>query len=592
MEERDTLRKEYDKLKASNKRADDDENASAILQFGTKNPWSMLQEMKEELDHEKNLNANLRLQLQKTQESNSELIFAVRDLEELLDQKKSEICYNQDSQGTECQKQLSHLRNSEDKQELLETTSDNEEEQCELDILVKEHDNIKVAYSQEQRILDLTSELELYKKDREDLEMQLEQLALDYEILKQENHDISSRLEQIQLREQLRMQYECSAHLSIINDLESHVENLEKELEKQSEEYEANLANLVRGKVEEEQRAIQAEEELRKTRWKNANTVEQLQGEFKRLSSQISTTFCANEDLVMKTLDESRALRMEKCHMEALLEEKNEELSSLQLQHRVNCQQLLSLVDFKTKEVDRLVLELKDKREELDKQKQSEEATQKATREEMSILKAEMEQLSREKHYLSEQIDQKEKQVAEVTKLRTSTKEVELQLQERNLERDVLEKELSLLREEAANLLEELNALRHLKDEQEVTMKALNLKVQTLMTQNTDLKIGFSDDELEKENLRELIFLLRGDLSKEVDVIATIEKRFKGKNVRGMVAEGTPMIYKSRGSFQAAHRSLHENSEPFDVSFSSSQIRHVQLFIFLQVLDTGALTKP
>ncbi|ONK71465.1 uncharacterized protein A4U43_C04F8940 [Asparagus officinalis] len=89
----------------------------------------------------------------------------------------------------------------------------------------------------------------------------------------------------------------ASAHLSIINDLESHVENLEKELEKQSEEYEANLANLVRGKVEEEQRAIQAEEELRKTRWKNANTVEQLQGEFKRLSSQISTTFCANEDL-------------------------------------------------------------------------------------------------------------------------------------------------------------------------------------------------------------------------------------------------------------------------------------------------------
>jgi len=100
------------------------------------------------------------------------------------------------------------------------------------------------------------------------------------------------------------MQYECSSHLAIINDLESHVESLEKELEKQSEAYEAILETLIQAKVEQEQRATKAEEELRKTRWKNANTVEKLQEEFKMLLSQISTSFCANEELVKKTLEE------------------------------------------------------------------------------------------------------------------------------------------------------------------------------------------------------------------------------------------------------------------------------------------------
>ena len=42
--------------------------------------------------------------------------------------------------------------------------------------------------------------------------------------------------------------------------------------------------------------------------------------------------------------------------MGAVLEKNNEELSSLQRQHQVKCQQLLSLIDFKTEEVDRLLL--------------------------------------------------------------------------------------------------------------------------------------------------------------------------------------------------------------------------------------------
>ncbi|KAM1146209.1 hypothetical protein ACFX19_038772 [Malus domestica] len=50
-----------------------------------------LSEVQEELSFEKDLSFNIRLQLQKTQESNSDLILAVRDLEEILGHKNNEI---------------------------------------------------------------------------------------------------------------------------------------------------------------------------------------------------------------------------------------------------------------------------------------------------------------------------------------------------------------------------------------------------------------------------------------------------------------------------------------------------------------------
>ncbi|KAF5734824.1 putative ATP binding protein [Tripterygium wilfordii] len=65
--------------------------------------------------------------------------------------------------------------------------------------------------------MDLQSKTQINKRDNKDeLEMQMEQLALDYEILKQENHDLAYKLEQSELQEQLKFQYECSS--SFAND--------------------------------------------------------------------------------------------------------------------------------------------------------------------------------------------------------------------------------------------------------------------------------------------------------------------------------------------------------------------------------------
>ncbi|KAJ6695482.1 MYOSIN HEAVY CHAIN-RELATED PROTEIN [Salix koriyanagi] len=186
--------------------------------------------------------------------------------------------------------------------------------------------------------------------------MQMEQLALDYEILKQENHDMSYKLEQSQLQEQLKMQYECSLFpnineqedqfeslenelkkqseensdsLATIKELETHIKSLEEELEKQAQEFEADLEAVTCARVEQEKRAIQAEEALRKTRLKNANAAEKLQEEFRRLSVQMASTFDANEKVAMKALAEASELRMQKGQLEEMLQKANEELQSI-----------------------------------------------------------------------------------------------------------------------------------------------------------------------------------------------------------------------------------------------------------------------
>ncbi|WOL00203.1 hypothetical protein Cni_G08916 [Canna indica] len=297
-EERDALLRECEQLKPSQKKTNFDGNVSTD---------SILEEIKQELDHERNLNSSLRLQLQKTQEANSELLLAVRDLDDLLEEKNREFF---------CRKCI--------------------------------------------------EERELYKKDREELVMQMEQLVFDYEILKQVNHEMSYKLEQAQLHEQVRIQHECSEHLEIINDLESHVEFLEAKLQTQAGSFESDVDNIMQAKVEQEKKAIQMEETLKKTKWNVANNCDRLYEEIRRLSSQASSVFYVNEKIVKKVLNEASELRSENIHLRELLQKTEENLVAAKGQYRMNLQQLFGLYVSKSNEANKLLLELKDKNEELE----------------------------------------------------------------------------------------------------------------------------------------------------------------------------------------------------------------------------------
>ncbi|KAL0393520.1 UNVERIFIED_CONTAM: hypothetical protein Slati_4318200 [Sesamum latifolium] len=458
-EERDALKGECERLKAARRRMDEAKTRTNS-QFEGGDSRVIVEELRQELNHAKELNANLQVQLQKTQESNSELILAVQDLDEMLEQKNREILSLSSGASVKAIDEKTREAGSTDQRD----EDNDDEEQKALEELVKEHVNAKESYLLEQQIMDLRSEIEIYKRDKDELEMQMEQLALDYEIMKQENHEMAYKLEQSQLQEQLKMQYECSASfataheleaqienlenelkkqkkessdalvkvneveaqienlenelkkrtresadalatineleaqienlenelkkrtkesadaLATINELEAHVKSLEEELENQSQGFEADLEALMCSKVEQEQRAIRAEEALRKTRWQNANTAERLQEEFRKLSVQMASTFEANEKLATKAVAEANELRLQKSHLEEMIQKASEEHQSVKEDYESRLHQLANQVVVMTNQIERMQSEIEDRVLQLEHQKQHAEETERLLR--------------------------------------------------------------------------------------------------------------------------------------------------------------------------------------------------------------------
>ncbi|KAK1353352.1 hypothetical protein POM88_052487 [Heracleum sosnowskyi] len=87
------------------------------LQYKGGDPRALLEELRQELNHEKDLNANLRIQLQKTQESNSgskevvNLKGKIRSLEGQLKQKEAAL---------EMSSKSFHIKEKEDLQRKIE----------------------------------------------------------------------------------------------------------------------------------------------------------------------------------------------------------------------------------------------------------------------------------------------------------------------------------------------------------------------------------------------------------------------------------------------------------------------------------------
>ncbi|KAF5774836.1 putative NT-type C2 domain-containing protein [Helianthus annuus] len=301
-EERNALKEECEKLKSK----EDKVNGMPLIDQG--DPYALLDELRQEIVHEKDLSSNLRLQLQETQKSNDELVLALKKSKSKSRSKSKSIC--------------------------------SEPEQRELEAIVREHSGVKKTYLLEQKIIDLYREIDYIKKDKDDLQTQMEQMALDYEIIKQENQDLSFKLERSQLQEEcisyttideLETEIESlendleskSKELSksnlVIKELESHIKNLEQELENQGHEYETDLKELMLAKTIQEQRAVHAEDNLRKIRLQNVNAASRLQEELKRLSQKMASTFDVNEKATMEAMDEANKIRVEKQVLEDTL---------------------------------------------------------------------------------------------------------------------------------------------------------------------------------------------------------------------------------------------------------------------------------
>lgn len=567
-EERDAFKAECENLKAFQRRMDEAKVQNKLKSEGG-DPFAIVEELRQELSYEKDLNANLRLQLEKTQESNSELILAVRDLDEILEQKDREIINL--SNGSAIVENVKHLSETSYNSEM-----EDDEEQKALEELVLEHSESNGMHNMEQKITDLYNELEIYRKERDEIEVQMEQLALDYEILKQENHELSYKLEQSQVQEQLKMQYECSSSYASISELETQIENmevelknqseelsaslasinnleivvksLEEELEKQAEGFEADIEILTCAKVEQEQRAICAEEALRKMRWQNTNTAERLQEEFKRLSLQLSSTFDENEKLAMKALSEASELRLQKIHLEELLRKEKEELESVRDEYEAKLHELSSQISLKVNQMEQMQSEIEVKSKEVENGKRHWEESRRIFSHEILMLGEEIEKLKRENKDLSIEAEQNKTLKVKLERMNTEMEETDLLLFRGNVERDEMEGMIDLLRKETEKSREELNILRSLKYEKESMIGNLQLELEMLKSQCDELKRCLFEDGLEKEKMKKQMFQLKGDLKKKEDAFSSLEKELKDTKTRLTVLDGKKTMSRNNKS--------------------------------------------
>nr|XP_043613141.1 myosin-9-like [Erigeron canadensis] len=468
-QEKNAFKEECEKLKA-NKRCTEETKVKVKVKG---DPWDLVGELRQELNYEKDLNSNLRIQLQKTQESNAELILAVQDLDAMLEEKDSKLS-----------KPKSKSRNF----EVVKSETDEDEDQKALEEIVREHTGMQETYILEQKITDLYSEIESHKRDKNELEMQMDQIALDYEILKQGNHDMCYKLEQSQIQEQLKMQYECTSYSVVseleaqieslntelkmkseklsesvlaIEELETYVKDLEKDLEDQAHGFETDIEDLMNAKIEQEQRAIRAEESMRKMKLQNVNTAEKLQEEFRRLSTQMNSSFEANEKVTIKAMDEANQLRVEKRYLEEMLKKAKQDLDSINVYYEEKLADLLS------------------------------QLTQK-----------------------SEQLEKMEKQIEDITRT--------LELRKTSY-RD----ELDRLKSEIQNLEGERKDLETIKKQKDADYEQLQSETERLLSRYNEMEISLINNETEKEKLRKQISQLKGEIKKSEDAISSMEKKLK-----------------------------------------------------------------
>ncbi|KAG7537614.1 NT-type C2 domain [Arabidopsis suecica] len=472
--ERDGALEECEKLRLQNSR--DEADAESRLRCISEDSSNMIEEIRDELSCEKDLTSNLKLQLQRTQESNSNLILAVRDLNEMLEQKNNEI---------------SSLNSLLEEAEKLEEDKGMDSGNNEIDTL-------------KQQIEDLDWELDSYRKKNEEQEILLDELTQEYESLKEKNYkNVSLKLErkecsnaedefsdskdvieelksQIEILEgKLKQQsLEYSECLITVEELESQVKELKKELEDQASAFDEDIDTMMREKTEQEQRAIKAEENLRKTRWNNAITAERLQEKCKRLSLEMESKLSEHENLTKKTLAEANDLRLQNKTLKEMQEKTHTEVTQEKEQKR---------------------------------------------------------HVEEKNEALSMKVKMLESEVLKLTKLRDESNaaatETEKIVQVWRKERDEFERKFALAKDEAKTAQKELTLTKSSNDEKETRLRNLKTEVEGLSLQYSELQNSFVQEKMENDELRKQVSNLKVDIRrKEEEMTKILDARMEARS--------------------------------------------------------------
>ncbi|KAL8232564.1 hypothetical protein R6Q57_002342 [Mikania cordata] len=180
---------------------------------------------------------------------------------------------------------------------------------------MKEKD--KEISSLSEDIESIYAELELEKKEKEELKIHIEDVSLDYRFLLQENDDISSKSLTTTREYELQVKRLEEKIMNQAAEFKTHIKRLETELEKQGLDFEDDVQDLMKAKIEQEERIVQAEEALKKSTLTNAAIVDKCNQEILLLTD-------AHRQEIQKLYDQidQMSLELESCKK---IEENNSE---------------------------------------------------------------------------------------------------------------------------------------------------------------------------------------------------------------------------------------------------------------------------
>lgn len=517
--ERDAFKSECEQLKSSPKSIDDAEISS--------NSRIETKKLREELHREKHTCKKLKFQLQKTEDSNSELILAVRDLKEVVNRKDKEIAHLST-------KIKANLNDPKVLAEACIYQMDQNEETKELEETFKEQNKADEAELLKQEMDNLFIEIELSRKEKEELKMCIEQLTLDYEILKKEKEEVYSDLEQKQT-EMMEMQYKYSDFLTTVKQLKQEIKNqallysesltainelkvevniLEKKLAEKAKDCQDNLTAVNRAKIEQEQRAIRAEEALKKANSSNIKEAERLSEEFRRKSEEMTSKIDGNEKLIIQAVAEANDLRLRNEVLEKLLQKSNEEIQLNKDEYERILQELSKGINLEAQSTWSASSKMDVKVAKFNASKRDKNDAKDIN---VKARTTGVGRLKQEKRVCTQAANQNGTKIHDREQRGRHYGESEMR-QKWNEEKEELERVLLLVKMEADKLLEENINLRNLIDEKKRSDEILHSEMEEPRIQHDKLKHCSQEMNLENRNLKKQTFQLKGDSHKQVKI--------------------------------------------------------------------------
>ncbi|KAH9326091.1 hypothetical protein KI387_006269, partial [Taxus chinensis] len=309
--ERDSLKLEVEQVKSALQASTEKESALNNTRFDADDAKRTVKELQEEIELQKQSNANLDLQLRKTQESNMELVSALQELEETIQQQKIEIDkfseerhkpndfkgLQQEYEGMRLHTELG-LQISPSKAEKDSLKTEVEELRSALQASMVNHSIGGTAYPKVENanftIQKLQEEIEIEKASNNDLNLQLQKTEESYNHLVSVVQDLEERLKEQEMEiehlSNANKRIEASAAEAKLQIVDVEAESLQKlsSKEKEIRKLAAQISSfeIQKSSTDVTEYRDESKEDLRKALEMSKREIDELERDCKELTDE------------------------------------------------------------------------------------------------------------------------------------------------------------------------------------------------------------------------------------------------------------------------------------------------------------------